>query len=63
VGKIIKIGFEHRAKHIYKMRVNGPLAIPVLRYSFGIINLLQKLDRKNKEDANHSWTASPHGRH
>jgi hypothetical protein len=37
--------------------------VPVLRYSFGIVNWrqeeLQKLERKNEETTNHSQTASP----
>ena len=40
--------------------------MPVLRYSFGIVNWhqeeLQKLDRKTRKLNNHSWTASPKGR-
>jgi hypothetical protein len=36
-----------------KMQAIGSLAVPVLRYSFGIINWhqeeIQKLDRKKKE--------------
>jgi hypothetical protein len=48
-----------------KIQAIGALAVPVLRYSFGIINWhqkeLRKLDRKTKT-ANHPWTASPKGR-
>jgi hypothetical protein len=46
-----------------KMQTTGSLAVPVLRYSFGIINCsqeeIQKLDRKNKKNANNPWAASP----
>jgi hypothetical protein len=48
-----------------KMQAIGTLVIPVLRYSFSIINLhqeeIQKL--KNKENTNHPWTPSPKSRH
>jgi hypothetical protein len=41
------------------------LAVPVLLYSFGIVNRfqedLQKLDNKRTKSANHPWTA-PKGR-
>jgi hypothetical protein len=50
-----------------KMQAIGSLAVPVLRYSFGIINWhqeeIQKLDRKNKKNANNPCTASPKSRH
>jgi hypothetical protein len=48
-----------------KIQANGSLALPVLRYNFGIVNWpqeeLQKQDRK-MSTANHSWTASPNHR-
>jgi hypothetical protein len=49
-----------------KMQAIGSLAVPVLRYSFGIINWkreeIQNLDRKNKENLDCLWTASLEGR-
>jgi hypothetical protein len=50
-----------------KMQATGSLAVPVLRYSFRIINWhqeeIQTLDRKNKRNANNPCTASPKSRH
>jgi hypothetical protein len=49
------------------MQAIGSLEIPVLRYSFGIINWhqeeIQKLDGKNKKNVNHPWIASSKSRY
>jgi hypothetical protein len=48
----IRIDSEHKAK-CDKMKANGTLAVPALRYSFGIISShqgeIQKLDRKTRK--------------
>jgi len=59
-GLRLVLGTELCAKN--KIHAVGSVALPVLRYCFGIVNWhqeeLQKLDRIT----NHSWTASPKGR-
>ena len=55
------VGTELSAKN--KIQAIGSLAVPVIRYSFGIVNWHQELQKlENEETTNHSWTASPKGR-
>ena len=58
------LGTELSAKN--KIQAIGSLAVPVLRYSFGIVNWhqeeLKKTRPENKETTNPSWTASPKSR-
>ena len=54
------LGTELSVKN--KIQAIGSLAVPVLGYSFGIVNWhqeeLQKTRPENEETTNHSWTAS-----
>jgi hypothetical protein len=66
VYKETKIDFEHRAEGKNKKQAIRSLTVPVLRYSFGIINWHQeeiKKLNKIKKNANSPWTASPKSRH
>ena len=48
-----EISFRHKLSVKNKIQATGSLAVPVLKYSFGIINWcqaeLQKLDRKKRK--------------
>jgi len=55
------LGTELSAKN--KIQATGSLAVPVLRYSFGIVNWRQEERQQPDEGtANHSWTALPKNR-
>jgi hypothetical protein len=53
----VVLGTELSAKN--KIQAIGSLAVLVLRYSFGIINWHQELQKLDQKTTNHSWTASP----
>ena len=55
------LGTELSAKN--KIQATGSLAVPVLRYSFGIVNWRQEERQQLDEGtANQSWTALPKSR-